>query len=120
MPRIVIKSKTPKVVKAEPTLGDLMKDNIPFGQCAYQAMSSYNKRFGAMCTSVLDYLFILFKNGTPSYPLGITKDMKGDDSDVRIKMFMDALNEYQDTHGEVSDAIISFVMLYFAHLGIPL
>jgi hypothetical protein len=103
------------------TLADFMKKELPFGEAAYSALSTFNTKFGDISTTVIDYLFILFKDGTPNYPAGITSNMKGDKDDPRVNSIMQALIEYETEYGSSLHLdILPFLLLFLLHLKIPI
>ena len=115
MPKKVVVQK-----KSVPVLADLMNEDKPFSQCGYQAMALFNQNFGAMSTAIIGFLFVMFKDGTPDYPIGITTEFAGDENDPRILLFMNALSEYETQHKNIHDHIFKFIALYMSQLEIPI
>lgn len=102
--------------KREVELRKIMKEELPLGEAMYMSMYGVEDKLGSVPINILDFLFIMFKGGTPNYPLGITEDLKGDESDPRVKMIRTALEEY----GLIDDSITMLLRFYLGCLEISL
>ena len=106
-------------MKPEPTLEDLMDEKLPCGKAVTMCMLVYNTMFGSMSTCLIPFLLILFKDGTPSFPQGVTEELKGDQDDSRIQWVKGALEQYRTEHNHIPPCVNRFIRLYLIVLDIP-